>query len=240
MSTPTPASADPPPATIKTGDPTRAHAECARAAEKELRLQVEIACVPACLYALHCVALLMRLTSLSLNNVDFTETVEDTDSLIFPDLISSLTKCREDLETPIKELSVWNCTIPADDAARLERLVPNFRWDGDENLPDSEEDEDSEIPYDGNLLGYGSLIQFDEQLGGGDNSTYISFSCRRARVTARTYGYELPRVRNRTFANSDYIDVNHSGKDNPATVCVVGNVPDIFDKHLSNYDEFLR
>ncbi|KAI0267087.1 hypothetical protein BC834DRAFT_842778 [Gloeopeniophorella convolvens] len=105
-----------------------------------------------------------QLISLSLNDLNLTETVRDENSLILSDLANSL-MFREGLETPIKELGVWNCTIPAEDAARLGRLVSEFRWDGCESLPDSEEDEEDEEDedlgnsYDGgaDFLEYGMI-----------------------------------------------------------------------------------
>ncbi|KAI0264866.1 hypothetical protein BC834DRAFT_970437 [Gloeopeniophorella convolvens] len=83
-----------------------------------------------------------RLTSLSLNGVDLTET-DATGSLILSNLVDSLTKFRERLGAPIKELRIRECTIPAGDVAVLESLVPTFLRDGCENLSDSEDEEGS-------------------------------------------------------------------------------------------------
>ena len=81
-----------------------------------------------------------KLTSLLLGRLDFN--VEVPGSGVLHDLVLSAVKRRKAKKTPLSTLCITHCVISAEEAAVLEKIVPDFRWDHDEG-----EDEDDEDDY---------------------------------------------------------------------------------------------
>ena len=78
-----------------------------------------------------------KLTSLSLDSLDFTDALPGSGDL--SDLILSAVQWRKANKTPLTILCIDNCTIMEEQANTLEKVVPDFWWDHDEGISDDEE-----------------------------------------------------------------------------------------------------
>ncbi|KAI0262031.1 hypothetical protein BC834DRAFT_406287 [Gloeopeniophorella convolvens] len=92
--------------------------------------------------------LLPQLTSLHFNDLDFMEIVSDAGSKRFIDLATDLIVLRESWGAPIKELEISCCSIPLDCVEGLRKLVTTLDWDGAENGPSEDEEDQDEANND--------------------------------------------------------------------------------------------
>jgi len=88
-----------------------------------------------------------KLTSLLLEMLIFND-VFPSSGILF-DLVLSTVEQRKAKKTPLTTLCIDQCTISEDEADALEKVVPNFRWDGDQGDVDDDNDDDDDYDYGG-------------------------------------------------------------------------------------------
>jgi len=84
-------------------------------------------------------------TSLVLESLDFNDVVLGSPGVLF-DLVLGAVNLRKAKKTPLSKLCIFDCVISAEEAATLEKVVPDFRWDRYKG--DDEDDDDDDDDYD--------------------------------------------------------------------------------------------
>jgi len=92
-----------------------------------------------------------KLTSLLLERLDFTETKSYSGTL-YDVLAHGLRLRNSTYQIPVKTIHVDHCTIPSRRASCLERLVLDFRWDGEEGSMNEFDDFDEFDDYDSDFI----------------------------------------------------------------------------------------
>ena len=93
-----------------------------------------------------------NLTSLSLENLDFTE-IKSRSGVLYEVFVNGLRQRKSTYNVPIRKLRVDHCVFPAKRANNLEKLVKDFHWDGEEGSIDTfDEFEDFDEDYESDFI----------------------------------------------------------------------------------------
>jgi hypothetical protein len=92
-----------------------------------------------------------NLTSLLLENLDFTET-KPRSGVLYDVLANGLRQRDSTYNVPIRNIRVDHCVIPVKRANALKRLVTDFHWDGEEGLIDAFDEFEDFGDYDSDFV----------------------------------------------------------------------------------------
>jgi hypothetical protein len=79
-----------------------------------------------------------KLTSLFLNDLDFSEPNYHPDAVYVYEVLSTMLRRRRACEVPLRMLRIYNCIVTTNRANALGKLVPEFAWHRDGNESESE------------------------------------------------------------------------------------------------------